>query len=176
MPARENQTHARRQLLSLLRGPFPGWKNRDGTGLIFRLMQRLGKPFFQFVRGRCFPWRRTLSWQSPTTRFRFIAFAIPTAARREARSSQRRNPWTAIRSPNPPRPDRELLKTVVTTLRRTDGKTRSHQWYQKALWQLPKRVAVCFLKANVAQIKALTVSDSSIGGLLLSFSSGRFSG
>ncbi len=94
MPVRENRAQALRQMVLLVRGLFPGWKNRDGTGLIFRLMQRLGKPFFQFVWGSRFLRRRTFSSQSPTTRFRFIAFPISTAAKREARSSRRRNPWT----------------------------------------------------------------------------------
>jgi hypothetical protein len=48
---RENQAQVLRETGVLARGLFPGWKNRDGTGLIFRLMQRLGKPFFQFIRG-----------------------------------------------------------------------------------------------------------------------------
>src|SRR6266436_2806474 len=94
MPIRENRDQALRQMVLLIRGMFPAWKNRHGTGLIFRLMQRLGKPFFQFVWGSCFLWRRTFSSQSPTTRFRFIAFPISSAARREARSSRRRNPGT----------------------------------------------------------------------------------
>src|SRR5258708_3459673 len=51
MPVRENRAQALRQMVLLVRGMFLGWKNRDGTGLIFRLMQRLGKPFFQFVGG-----------------------------------------------------------------------------------------------------------------------------
>src|SRR6267378_1784181 len=103
MPVRENRDQALRQMVLLVRGMFPGWKNRDGTGLIFRLMQRLGKPFFQFVWGSCFLWRRTFPSQSPTTRFRFNAFPISTAARRESRSSRRRNPLdlqSVVRAPN----------------------------------------------------------------------------
>src|SRR5258708_36671781 len=109
MPVRENRDQALRQMVLLVRGIFPAWENRHGTGLIFRLMQRLGKAFFQFVWGSCFLWRRTFPSQSPTTRFRFIAFPISTPARPEARSSRRRNPWTYNPKSKPPTPDRELL-------------------------------------------------------------------
>src|SRR6266852_7417740 len=53
---------------------------------------KTGKPFFQFIRGSCYRWRRIFSWQAPTTRFRFIAFPTSNAAMREVPSSRRRNP------------------------------------------------------------------------------------
>ena len=86
MPVRENRDQALRQMVLLVRGMFPAWKNRHGTGLIFRLMQRLGKPFFQFVWGSCFLWRRTLLLAIPDDPIPI--YCLPYFHGRRARSTE----------------------------------------------------------------------------------------
>src|ERR1700730_4822969 len=125
---RENQAQASRETGVLVRGLFPGWKNRDGTELIFRLMQRLGKPFFQFVRGDPLPLAENLLLAIPTTRFQFIAFPMSTAAGREALAMRRRNLRPAFNRPKPHRPDSKLFTSVLTTLRQADREARLYSW------------------------------------------------
>ena len=92
-------------------------ENRDRTGLVLRLMQRLGKPFFQFIRGSCLRRRRTFSSQSPTTRFRFITFPISTAAAREVLNSRRRNPRTCTPWSEPPKAGQRIVQDYGYNIR-----------------------------------------------------------
>jgi hypothetical protein len=106
---RENETQVLRQIEPLIRGLFPGWKNRNGSGLLFRLMQRLGKPFFQFIRGNSFLGGEPSPRKSPTTRFQFIAFPITAAAWREV-LSRRQNPRTGNPWSEPPKAGHRVVE------------------------------------------------------------------
>lgn len=86
MPVRENRDQALRQMVLLVRGMFPAWKNRHGTGLIFRLMQRLGKPFFQFVRGGPHPLAENLLLAIPDDPIPI--YRLPYFLGRQARSTE----------------------------------------------------------------------------------------
>ena len=100
---RETQNPAPRRWISFGSGLFSGWENRDRTRLMLRLMQRLGKPFFQFIRGSSFPGRRIFSGQSQTTQFRLTAFPVPSAAWREVLQLRRRQHRTHHPSSKPPK-------------------------------------------------------------------------
>src|SRR5258708_7199755 len=86
MPVRENRDQVLRQMVLPIRGMFPGWKNRDGTGLIFRLMQRLGKPFFQFVGGELLSLAENLPLAIPDDPI--PTYCLPYFHGRQARSTE----------------------------------------------------------------------------------------
>jgi hypothetical protein len=73
-------------------------------------MQRLGKPFFQFIRGNSFLGGEPSPRKSPTTRFQFIAFPITAAAWREVLNSRRQNSRTGNPWSEPPKAGQRVVE------------------------------------------------------------------